>query len=134
MTDIEFLDAFESGALNEFHHRDHIRMAWLYLRRFGFEDGSKRIIDGIKHFARAHHQTQLYHETITWFWIRLVQHALDAFPTKDFPGLIEKFPQLCDARSIDRHYSRETLMSERARIQWCPPDQLPMPSAPDGRF
>jgi hypothetical protein len=129
MTDQEFLEAFECGDLSEFHHRDHIRMAWLYLRQFGFEEGSKRIVLGIQHFAKAHHQTQLYHETITQFWIRLVRHAIGLYPeTKDFGRLVENLPILCQSQSIYRHYTREALMSELARKEWCPPDILPLPN------
>lgn len=127
MTDQEFLEAFESGGLSEFHHRDHIRMAWLYLMRFGFEDGSKRITDGIKHFAAAHHQTRLYHETITWFWILLLRHIRENHPEiMDFDSLIAKFPFLCNGRSIFQHYTREILESDRARHEWCPPDLNPI--------
>ena len=32
LNDEEFLQAFEDCTLEEFHHADHVRMAWLYLR------------------------------------------------------------------------------------------------------
>ena len=42
--------AFETGALpnSAFHHRDHIRLAWIYLRRDGPETGAREVIDGIR--------------------------------------------------------------------------------------
>ena len=35
MTDSEFVDSFEDCTLpsTAFHHRDHVRLAWIYLRR-----------------------------------------------------------------------------------------------------
>jgi hypothetical protein len=37
MTDEEFLRAFEACELSNgcFHHRDHIRLAWIYVHRYG---------------------------------------------------------------------------------------------------
>ena len=83
MTDEEFLEAFEDCTLEEFHHADHIRMAWLYLRQFGYEIGSAKVKEGIKRFAAAKNATTLYHETITEFWIRLVQHVIENHPAVD---------------------------------------------------
>jgi hypothetical protein len=39
-----FLDAFERGALGThgFGHRDHVRMAWLYIRRYGQDRPASR--------------------------------------------------------------------------------------------
>jgi len=50
-----FLSAFEVGEIPNagFRHRDHLLMAWLYLRRDGTERGSESIVAGIKRFAAA---------------------------------------------------------------------------------
>ena len=41
MTDQEFAAAIETCRLPnaQFHHRDHLRLAWIYLRRYGPELG-----------------------------------------------------------------------------------------------
>jgi hypothetical protein len=128
MTDNEFLKHFEQGTLDEFHHRDHIRMACIYLRKFGYEIGSAKIVEGIRQFAAAKNQNQLYHETITRFWIHLVQHALEVTAANtEFHSLLTQIPCLGDAKSIYHHYSRDFLMSDRARQQNCEPDLLPLP-------
>lgn len=125
MTDQEFLKAFEDCSLTEFHHRDHIRMAWLYLREFGYEKGSSKVAEGIRRFAATKNQNRLYHETITQFWIRLVQHVIENHtPAKDFAEFINSFPRLSDSKSIFRHYSRDLLMSESARLQCQEPDLM----------
>jgi len=116
MTDEEFLKAFEDCTLTEFHHSDHIRMAWLYLRMYGFEEGTAHVVEGIRHFAASHQQHQLYHETITLFWIRVVEHVIVANPhTENFAAFFDSFPPLRDSKSIFRHYTKDLLMSEAAR-------------------
>ncbi len=123
MTDEEFLKAFEGCTLAEFHHRDHIRMAWLYLRKFGYEIGSTKIKEGIQKFAAAKNQNTLYHETITQFWIRLLQHGIETKPqTTSFAEFFNSFSPLRDSKSIFRHYTKDFLMSEVARSEWCDPD------------
>jgi hypothetical protein len=129
MTDSEFLKAFEECTIpnTEFNHRAHIRMAWLYLNQEGYESGSRKIVDGIKRFAAFHH-SQLYHETITHFWIRLVQHAISEHPKiTDFDLLLAQVPCLTRTGSIYQHYSKELLKTARAKQEWCDPDLLSLP-------
>jgi hypothetical protein len=50
MEDDAFLDAFERGALREhgFGHRDHLRLAWLYVRRYGRDQAVRRAETGLR--------------------------------------------------------------------------------------
>lgn len=127
MNDTEFLQAFESGALHPFHHRDHIRIAWLYLRRDGWESGYAQIQAGIQHFAAAHGAHNLYHETITRFWALSVWNSLQT--TDDFAIFEAENPQLFDKTLISQFYSAEVLKLQKARSEWVTPDLKPMPSA-----
>jgi hypothetical protein len=130
MDDTDFLRAFESAALPNaaFHHRDHVRLAWLYLRRDGPEVGSREVLDGIRHFAAAHGAADRFHETLTRFWIKLVQHLVEVFPSVErFDDLVARFPLLADKTSVYRHYSHEALASPAARQGWLMPDLLPLP-------
>jgi hypothetical protein len=103
-------------------------MAWLYLRKFGYEIGSRKIVDGIKYFAASKNANTLYHETITQFWIRLVQHVITSNPpAKTFEEFFNFFQPLRDSKSIFRHYSKDYLMRESSRSDWRHPDILPMP-------
>jgi hypothetical protein len=130
MNDQDFLIAFESGALPHqgFPHAAHIRMAWLYLRRDGWEQGVQHIREGIRRFAESHGATRKYHETITVFWARLVQYAIAMSPDiADFEAFTAAYPHLFDTRIIERHYSRERLWSDNARAAWIEPDLEPLP-------
>jgi hypothetical protein len=124
MTDEQFLAKFQDCTLEEFHHEDHIRMTWLYLRKFGGEVGSEKVKEGIKRFAAAKNATTLYHETITQFWIRLVKHAMTKHPGETFHKFFVSFPLLHDSKSIFRHYTKDFLMSDAARQDWLEPDLL----------
>jgi hypothetical protein len=46
--DEQFLVAFENGALSpaEFHHRDHLRLAWVQVKRLGLAGGADAVAAG----------------------------------------------------------------------------------------
>lgn len=132
MTDDEFITAFLSGTLAEsqFHHRDHLRLTWLLLRRHGRERGGQILADGIRQFAAAHGQTTRYHETMTHFWLWLVDHIRKSRPQLDsFEEFLKAYPPALDKNLPFRHWSKETMMSPAARAAWVEPDLLPLPSA-----
>jgi len=123
MNDQQFLTAFESATLHPFKHRDHIRVAWLYLHRDGWEAGCDQIRRGIQHFAQANGATTLYHETITRFWAQVVFNAVRATPKiSDFVTFERRHHLLFDKRYIAQFYSAERLFSQEAREQWVEPD------------
>lgn len=128
MNDTQFLQQFESATLPSFPHTDHIRMAWLYLRRDGWDAGYAQIQSGLKHFARAKGQPDKYHETITRFWALLVQHCIQhQLDIDDFDMFIETYPILLDKTAMTRHYSDDVLWGTDARQSWVTPDLVPMP-------
>jgi hypothetical protein len=67
MTDDEFAEAFEALRLppSAFRHVDHVRLAWIYLRRTSLPAAMERYADRLKAFATHIGEPGLYHETIT---------------------------------------------------------------------
>ena len=67
MTDSDFVTAFEACALSneDFHHRDHVRLAWLYLKDLPPEEALARFATGLRRFAHAHGKPGLYHRRST---------------------------------------------------------------------
>ncbi len=125
----EFLHAFETAELNEFPHRSHLRMAWIYLRRDGWETGFEHIQSGIQHFAAAKGASTKYHETITRFWAYLMYWVITHAPADaDFDHLIEAHAHLLDTAIIKKHYSTARLSSNAARRTWVEPDLIPLPA------
>jgi hypothetical protein len=124
MTDHEFLEAFErlEVAKEDFHHRDHLRLAWACLRA---DEGRAlaRVRVAIGRFAEKHGVPQLYHETITRFWVtRLVSAMRATADAPDFATLAERHPELLDKELVRRLYRPETLAGEKAKGEWLEPD------------
>ena len=126
MTDAEFVhDFFESLPGGAFHHRDHLRLAWLAVRRSGVESGVELVAAAIAAFAAAHGQTRKFHWTLTEFWVRLVDHA--SCDGDDFDAVLTRHPLLLDVGLAERHWSRGALWSDQARERWLEPDLRALP-------
>jgi len=62
MTDEEFIDCFEADRMpGEFHHAEHVRLAFAYLSRFPVLQALDRFASALKRFATARGKTELYH-------------------------------------------------------------------------
>jgi hypothetical protein len=70
--DDEFVEAFESCRLpgDQFHHEDHLRLAWIYLRQQGMRETEARLLRGIPRFAAHHGSPGKFHHTMTIAWLR----------------------------------------------------------------
>ena len=131
MNDHEFVDAFETCRLpNElFHHRDHLRLAWIYLERYGASDAPARIAESIRRYAAHHGESDKYHETITVAWLRLVADSTGRMRAASFDELLAACPELLDKNTLHHYYSPELLASETARTQCVAPDRKALPDA-----
>lgn len=100
-----------------FGHREHVRVAWTYLRAESFEKAALRFCTNLRRFAEAHGRKGLYHETITWAYLALVNERRDACPASEFDAFAADNPDLFDDANgvLVSLYDRETLGSERAR-------------------
>jgi hypothetical protein len=130
MTDEDFLQASEACQLpnDSFHHREHIRLAWIYLQRYAEVEAQRHMRDAIRRFAAFHGKSDKYHETITVAWVRLVADAMSRAPGgADFDELAARSPELLDKRTIERFYSSAGLPSEAARMSWVEPDLRSLP-------
>jgi hypothetical protein len=131
MSDAEFVRAFLDGALSphQFHHRDHLRLAWYLARERGADEAGPLIATAIRDFAARHGHAEKYHETMTRFWVRAVAHHVAARPNlSDFDGFLAAFPPLLDTGLPYRHWSREAMASAGARAGWVEPDLLALPA------
>ena len=53
MTDDELIEGFEGARLGTFHHTDHVRVAWIYLRRLGLYRALAAVSEGLMRLAAA---------------------------------------------------------------------------------
>jgi len=129
--DEEFLAAMEAATWpgERFGHREHVRLAWLYLRREGLEAGAARIRGTIQRYATSLGAAGKYHETMTLAWCAHVYGALRETPgLESFEAFLAAHPALRDSRLLERNYRQETLGSEVARREWVAPDVAPLPA------
>ena len=129
-TDEDFREAFESLKIpNEmFHHREHIRLAWIYSLEYPQEQALARMVHGIQAFAKHHGAAAKYHHTITVAWMCLVRHAVREAPhAPDFNTFAAAHPDLFHSRLLEYYYSKARLQSDAARYDWLDPDLRPLP-------
>jgi hypothetical protein len=129
MTDDEFVDAFETLTLppGAFRHIDHVRLAWIYLRRMSLPAAMGRYADRLKAFAACIGKPGLYHETITYAFLLLVNERMgDGPPRETWPEFQARNPDLLQGvwPALGRFYSEERLTSARSRAGFVMPDRL----------
>ena len=78
LDDDALLEGFEQGTIPaaDFHHAEHVRVAWMYLRRYPLPDALPRFVASLKRFAAGHGVPGLYHETITVAFVLIIAERL----------------------------------------------------------
>lgn len=124
--DREFARAFESGEIpnRDFHHRDHLRLAWIYLAECESTDhAAAHTAIAIRRFAEAAGAGGKYHETMTIFWVKTLALVRERLPAgADLDAAVSADSRLLDKERPLAYYSRERLFSDRARLAWVEPD------------
>jgi hypothetical protein len=128
VNDRDFLAAFEDGTLPEecFHHREHVRAAWLLLRDCSPTGALERFSSALKRFAAAKGKTGLYHETITWGYLLLINERMERGGRDlDWEGFAAMNSDLLTWRPgvLADYYRLETLASDLARRVFVLPDR-----------
>jgi hypothetical protein len=124
-SDFEFLAEFHACTLPPscFRHADHLRLAWLHVHQHSLEIAVNHVCDGIQAYAKHLGKPELYHETITVAWVRLIaSHAETTFD--EFLRLNE---HRLNGELLHRFWSPERLQSETARKEWLAPDRMALP-------
>jgi hypothetical protein len=110
---------------DDFHHEQHVHVAWLFVRRYGMPAALAEFSAAIKRFAAANGADGLYHETITWAFLLLIaerQATAGAQSWHEFaaanPDLLAWKPSI-----LDRYYSKERLKSDLAKRVFLLPDR-----------
>jgi hypothetical protein len=127
----EVVRRFESCELPpaDFNHREHLLVALCYLLRMDEAESLARVRTRINAYVAAHGiNPNLYHETITAFWLKRVRAYVNR--AGNGHGLAEMTNALADecgsSRLIFDYYSKELIDSEAARRTWVEPDIKPL--------
>lgn len=115
---------------NGFGHREHIELAWASLGHYDVDHAAETIAEAIQHLASLHGAPGKYHETLTRAWVHVVALHRVTSAARSFDEFIAENPRLLDRHLLDRHYSRELVMSSQARARWTEPDLRALPALP----
>ena len=128
LSEDELLREFEGCRLapGSFHHGDHVRLAWICLRRFGQLGAEQYLLRGIRTMAESAGVPEKFLYTTTVAWVRLVAARQLDGADQSFDLWINRYPELLDATLLAQYYSQATLQSEAARRAWIEPDLRPL--------
>lgn len=135
--DREFLWQFEARTLPfaEWTHRAHVKVAFLYLRDYSFDEALARVRAGIKAYNAANRVPEGpasgYNETATVAFVTLVAVTMRAyggtFPTPTADAFCDAHPQLMTRHALRLFYSPARPMHPDAKTRFVEPDLAPQP-------
>jgi hypothetical protein len=133
MNDETLLLGFLNGTLSpdSWHHREHIKVAYLLLRRHPFEVAIGRMRQGLQALNTAQGVPDApnrgYNETITQAWMRLVDFTIAKFgAATDADQFINDHPEIGHPHALRLFYSRERLWLPEAKAEYLHPDLHPL--------
>ena len=129
MSDEEFINQFETCTfpVASFHHREHVRVVSLYLQRYSVLETLDRFSERLKRFAAANGKANLYHETITWSYVFLINERMERNGKgSGWDNFAESNADLFDWKPsiLGLYYSDHTLGSELARKTFVFPEKF----------
>jgi len=124
--------AFTSTTLpaNEWTHRAHLRVAWLFLERHDVDEAHLLFRVALIRLNGFHGLVETaargYHETLTRAWLLLVASLRAQDRGETSGAFVDTHQERLTKNALLRHYSRDLLGSLRARTVWVEPDVSPI--------
>jgi N-formylglutamate deformylase len=122
------IDAFENATLDAeaFDHESHVHVAWLYLEQWPLIEATDRFCKAIHRLTIKLGAETKYHETITCFFMQLINERRQADAQAGWlPFRSKNIDLISDAgKTLARYYSKELLGSDLARQQYLLPDRV----------
>ena len=136
MNEAEFLKQFESLGLppEDFKHKDHLRLAWYLSGHCKLTEAIDRLVKGIKRFAIHAGAPDLYHETITLFYLyEIYARRLQMEEDHSWEDFRRSNPDLFASHLdfMNQHYQQDVLSSAVAKVHYIPPNLESTAHAPD---
>lgn len=129
MNDNELVEKFENCTLAgaDFNHRNHIRLAWIYLQSYDLLDALAGFSENLKKYAASLGKANLYHETITFAYFFLIQERVKRSAEwqtwEDFAASNADLFARRKYGTLTEYYQAETLASDFARKVFILPDK-----------
>ena len=110
----------------DFHHEQHVQVAWRFVQQYGMPAALAEFTAAIKRFADAKGATALYHETSTWAFLLLIAERQARSAPRTWEEFAAVHPDLLVWKPsiLTRYYSKELLASELARRTFLMPDLI----------
>src|SRR5688572_6812620 len=137
MTDSDLVHQFEALTLpfEQWTHRAHVKVAFLYLRDHPFDEALVRMRRGITAYNAANKvpetPTSGYNETTTHAFLHLIAATMNAYgpemPTASTDEFCDTHPQLMNRSVLRLFYSPKQRMHPEAKTRFIEPDLSPLP-------
>ncbi|MCA9032571.1 MAG: hypothetical protein KDA66_17270 [Planctomycetaceae bacterium] len=137
--DKELWDAFQSASISEeqWTHRAHVRVGYLFVSRYRFTEALTRMRDGIQALNQALGTPEAidrgYHETITRAFLHLIAAAKANWTGESSSEFCDAHPELMTKRVLLDYYSRDYMMSAEAKAEFVTPDIQQLPELRDNQ-
>jgi hypothetical protein len=135
--DRDLLRQFESCSLpfEQWTHRAHVRVGYLYLCEHPFDLALDLVRRGVQRYNAANavpeSPTSGYNETTTHAFLHLIAAAMAAYgethPVEDSNRFCDMHPQLMTKHALRLFYSPQRRMDPRAKSEFVEPDLAPLP-------
>lgn len=129
LSDQEFETQFTRGDFppSLFTHEAHLRLAWVYLKKYGVQTAEQKISAQIQQFDQRHGKGDKFHKTLTVAAVKVVHHFMLKSKANAFADFLHEFPRLETSFKalLDQHYSPNIFLEEPAKHYFIEPDLLP---------
>ena len=122
LTDAELVECFGAGELQEFSHRDHVRVVFARTRQTDKDEAIAFVRGGLRRLTERAGAPEKYHDTLTVAWARLVGELTARSPCLGFDEFMHAHPELARSSLMQDYYSPDVLFSAEARSRFVEPD------------
>ena len=126
VSDSEFEEQF---TLNKFRplwftHEAHLRLAWIYVTKYGKEIAFEKYSKQLQNFADKYNAEGKYNATVTFASIQIINHYIKNADAYDFQDVINEFSLLKTnfKEIISAYYSDDIFTSKEAKQHILQPD------------
>lgn len=129
LSDAEFEQQFKNCELNsnDFTHEAHLRLAWIYINKYGIENAIKAILIQLKNFVEFAGAEDKFNTTLTVAATKAVHHFMLKSKATHFKGFITESPRLKYnfKELMACHYGFDIFNSTKAKHAYLKPDLIP---------
>ncbi len=115
------VENFENCSHPELSHEEHVQLGYFYLKEQSLLQVLAQFPDKLRLYAESKGAHNLYHETITWAYLTLINERLHTGPNASWEEFSRANPDLLDSKILEKYYPKDVLDSEIARSNFVLP-------------